>query len=147
MNRRDFIHTSCITCAASVGILSFLQSCTTTKYVSNFKIEQKKLSVKRAEFTVVKKGKTIQQKFILLKPENSAFPIALYQLPNDQFKALYLECSHQGCELNPFETALVCPCHGAEFNTKGEVTQGPAEVPLKTFVTSSDAENVYIQLL
>ncbi len=146
MNRRDFIHTSCVACAASIGVLSLLQSCTTNKYVSNIKIEQNKLSVKRTEFTVVKKGKAIQQKFIILKPENSPFPIALYQLPNDEFKALYLQCSHLGCELNAFETTLVCPCHGAEFNTNGEVTQGPAIIPIKTFVTSSDAENVYIQL-
>jgi len=146
VNRRDFIHTSCITCAAGIGILTLLQSCTTHKYVSAFKIELNKISVKRSEFTVVKKGKAIQQKFILIKPENSLFPIALYKLPNDQFKALYLECSHQGCELNAYETTMVCPCHGAEFNTKGEVTQGPAEVPLKTFITSTDAENVYIQI-
>lgn len=146
MNRRDFIHTSCISCAAGIGLLSLLQSCTTNKYVSNYTLEQNKISIKRSEFTTVKKGKTIQQKFILIKPEKSPFPIALYQLPNDQFKALYLECSHQGCELNPYETTLVCPCHGAEFNTKGEVTQGPAELPLKTFITSSDADNVYIQI-
>jgi Rieske Fe-S protein len=135
-----------VACAASIGVLTFLQSCSSTKYVTAYKVISNKLSVKRSEFTVIKKGKTIQQSFILLKPENSPFPIALYKLPNDQYKALYLECSHQGCELNAYETTLVCPCHGAEFNTKGEVTQGPAELPLKTFITSSDADNIYIQI-
>jgi cytochrome b6-f complex iron-sulfur subunit len=41
---------------------------------------------------------------------------------------------------------MVCPCHAAEFNSKGEVTTGPAEINLKSFFTTTDNENIYIQL-
>ncbi len=146
MDRRSFIKSSCISCASGIGAMWLLQACTTQKYVTNFEIKDKKLTIKKSEFTVVKKDKTIEQKFLLIKPDNVSFPIALYKLNENNYKALYLECTHQGCELTPHETVLVCPCHGAEFNSKGEVTQGPAENNLKTFEISYDKENIYIQI-
>jgi len=95
---------------------------------------------------IVKKGENIQQKFILLKPDNFQFPLVVYKLQENEYRALLLQCTHQGCELTPYETTMVCPCHGAEFNRKGEVTQGPADTNLKFFVTTQDDENIYIQL-
>lgn len=104
-----------------------------------------KLAIKKSAFTVVKKEKTIRQKYLLLKPEQVQFPVVLYKLNESEYKAVLLQCTHQGCELTAYETMMVCPCHGAEFNTKGEVIQGPAEVDLKTFVTTQDNEMIYIQ--
>lgn len=146
MDRRKFLKTSCLTCVGSLGIVSLLESCSTQKYISNYAVIKNTVEIKKSEFTVVKKGKTFQQKFILIKPEALQFPIVIYQLKDNEYKALFLKCSHQGCELSPYETAMVCPCHGAEFNTKGEVTQGPADTNLKSFVTTQDNENIYIQL-
>ncbi len=94
----------------------------------------------------MQKGITTTRKFMLIKPENFQFPIAVYQLKENEYKALFLQCTHQGCELSPYETTMVCPCHGAEFNNRGEVTQGPAETNLKSFITTHDNENIYIQL-
>ncbi|MDX2172799.1 MAG: Rieske (2Fe-2S) protein [Bacteroidota bacterium] len=146
MERRDFIKSTCLTCAGSIGAAWLLQACTTQKYITNVTTKENKLVIKKSEFTVIKKEKTIQQKFILIKPETMQFPIALYKLNDNEYKALYLQCTHQGCELSPHETMMVCPCHGAEFNSKGEVTTGPAETNLKSFFTSTDNENIYIQL-
>jgi Rieske Fe-S protein len=130
---------------ACINLAWLAQACTTSKYVTVTSADKSKLTVKKADFTVVKKGKTVQQKFVLIKTEDMPFPIALYQL-NNEYKALYLKCTHQGCELSAYETTLVCPCHGAEFNNKGQVTQGPAEEDLKVFTTTHDNENIYIQL-
>ncbi len=146
MHRRNFIKSSCLLCIGSIGLTSFLHSCSATKHNTAFSIKDNKLVIKKAEFTYIKKNETIQQKFILVKPEGLQFPIAIYQLKNNNYTAIYLQCSHQGCELNAYETTLVCPCHGAEFSNRGEVTQGPAEVNLKSFSTSQDHENIYIQL-
>jgi len=146
MHRRDFIKTYCFTCAAAIGASVLLPSCTTSKYITNFSVEKNILAVKKAEFTVVKKEKTIEQKYILLKPEGFNFPIAVYKINQNEYTALLLECTHQGCELTPYETTLVCPCHGAEFSKQGDVTQGPAENKLKTFITTQDESNIYIQL-
>lgn len=146
MERRDFIKSACLTCAGSIGAAWLLQACTPQKYITNVTVKENKLAIKKSEFTVVKKDKTIQQKFILVKPENAQFPIAIYKLNDNEYKALYLQCTHQGCELSPHETMMVCPCHGAEFNPKGEVTNGPAETNLKSFPTTTDNENIYIQI-
>jgi len=145
MDRRKFVKTSCFACAG-ISAMWLLQACTTNKYIANFAITQNKITVKKSDFIIVKKGKTIEQKFILIKPENFQFPIVVYKKKDEEYKSLYLQCTHQGCELSPYETTMVCPCHGAEFNTNGEVTQGPAENSLKSFVTTQDNENIYIQL-
>ncbi len=41
-------------------------------------------------------------------------------------------CTHAGCmvEFNHHERTWGCPCHGSHFNTKGDVTSGPAKRPL-----------------
>jgi cytochrome b6-f complex iron-sulfur subunit len=146
MNRRDFIRRSCITCAGMTGMAVLLEACTTGKYVNDFTQTGTKITVKKTVFTVVKKEKTIEQKFVLLKPESLQFPIALYKISATEYKAVLLQCTHQGCEVSPYETTIVCPCHGAEFNTKGEVKQGPAETNLKTFPLTHDDETIYIQI-
>jgi Rieske Fe-S protein len=146
MNRRDFIRSSCLTCAGMAGMTVLLEACTTGRYVNDFTQSGTKITVKKTAFTVVKKEKTIEQKFILLKPESLQFPIALYKLSATEYKAMLLQCTHQGCEVSPYETTIVCPCHGAEFNTKGEVKQGPAEINLKTFPLTHDDETIYIQI-
>lgn len=146
MDRRNFIKTTCLVCASGIGAMWILNACSTSKQTSNFKYNQNKITIPKSEFITVKNNKSIQQKFILVKPESFPFPIALYKLSDTDYKASLLQCSHQGCELSPYETTMVCPCHGAEFNVKGEVTQGPAETNLKTFVTTYDNDNIYIQI-
>lgn len=145
MNRRNFIALSGLAVAgACTGGL--FQACGTQKYVTNYKLDGRKLIIKKSDFNFVKKEKTIRKKFVLIKPDNASFPIVIYELAESEYTALLLQCSHQGCELTAYETMMVCPCHGAEFNKKGEVTQGPADTGLKFFKTTNDDENIYIQL-
>jgi len=36
-------------------------------------------------------------------------------------------CTHLGCKIDKIEgDYFICPCHGSEYNMKGEVTKGPA---------------------
>jgi len=145
MERRDFLKSTCLTCTGSISASWLIQACTPQKYITTVPERGNKLVIKKTEFTLLKKGKPIQQKFILIKPDNTQFPIVIYQLKENEYKALYLQCTHQGCELTPHETMLVCPCHGAEFNIHGEVITGPADISLTSFITTTDHENIYIQ--
>ncbi len=60
-------------------------------------------------------------------------PIILRSIEGQGVIALSLECTHRGCEVRPFPNSLECTCHGSEFNTLGEVVEGPAIQPLKKF--------------
>ena len=46
-----------------------------------------------------------------------------------------IKCTHLGCELkwNKCELSWDCPCHGSRFDYKGNVLEGPAINPLKSY--------------
>ena len=52
------------------------------------------------------------------------------------FNALTAICTHEGCTISGFQSGnFVCPCHGSQFNTSGQVQQGPATQRLRQFNT------------
>lgn len=146
MNRREFIERSCMSCLAGLSLLPLINSCTTIHYSSNYTSDKNRIILKKSEFSIMKHNKPSSLKFVVIKSDKLEFPLVVYAAGDNSYTALYMQCTHQGCELSPHDTALVCPCHGAEFDTKGIVTTGPAEHHLKAFPTTSDHENIYIQL-
>jgi cytochrome b6-f complex iron-sulfur subunit len=54
------------------------------------------------------------------------------------FVAIAAACTHQGSSLQYSASAnkFICPSHGAQFDTSGNVTQGPATVAEKKYNTS-----------
>src|SRR6185369_16035165 len=63
--------------------------------------------------------------------------------------ALTSTCTHAGCEVEAqgsgASAALLCPCHGSQFDRSGAVTRGPAGSPLVHFAVEVDsAGNVTI---
>lgn len=80
---------------------------------------------------------------VLVTAASLAFPIALYKINPDEYIALWMECTHKGCEVNAQPNYLVCPCHGSEYDAKGNVVEGPAETNLKTFNITTDHEYIY----
>lgn len=54
--------------------------------------------------------------------------------------AMSLVCTHQGCEMTDGVRAsgISCRCHGSQFDTNGNVIQGPADRPLQHFRVSVD---------
>ncbi|MEO8899893.1 MAG: Rieske (2Fe-2S) protein [Polyangiaceae bacterium] len=53
--------------------------------------------------------------------------------------AMTITCTHEGCDVTPSGTGLVCPCHNSRFDANGAVLQGPAGSPLTHFAVSVDA--------
>ncbi len=149
MQRREFIKTTCLSCAnlAIIGTVSslILQSCNTVKYVTVLP-KDNKLAIKKADFMVLKNEKTSYREWVLVKTEKAPFPIGVFRFDDNNYSALYLECTHQGCEVQPQGDHLQCPCHGAEFSNIGKVVQAPAEKDLKKFQVETDKENIYILL-
>lgn len=63
------------------------------------------------------------------------------------FVALTSTCTHEGCTITGFrDQVYVCPCHGSQFQTSGQVAQGPAASPLRTFPTQFSNDQLTITL-
>jgi len=150
MHRKDFIKSCGVLCLGGSALATFLQSCGTTSYIAQSVLADNKLVVKKSEFTEINPGKpgekTTERKYILVKTEKLEFPVCIYKQNENEYTALYMECTHRGCELKPNAGYLVCPCHGSEFSNKGIVQNPPAENNLKQFQITADNENIYILL-
>ncbi len=146
MERREFIRTGCLACIGGSTLMLSLQGCSTAYYAKQVEFKQNNLVVKKSEFIEIKKDKETIRNVVVAKYEKLGFPIAVFRLGEDQYSAVYLECTHQGNEVQPHGSYLVCEGHGSEFDSLGKVTQGPAEDPLRTFVVKTDKENIYIIL-
>lgn len=54
----------------------------------------------------------------------------------DVFTALTAICTHEQCDVTGFSSGrFVCPCHGSQYSTSGQVQMGPATRPLRQFPT------------
>lgn len=65
------------------------------------------------------------------------------------FNALSSICTHQGCLVSAFDAGsgqFVCPCHGSRYDVNGQVTQGPASVPLTKYQTQFSNNKLTIKV-
>ena len=145
MERRIFIKNTCLACIGGGAASLLLQSCNSWHYVMS-PIENSRLFIKKAEFTYLKKEKPMIRQWILVKNEKMPFPIAVFRHNENEYSATYLECSHQGCEVEPEGEHLQCPCHGSEFSNRGKLQHGPAEKDLKTFKVFNEEDAIQILL-
>lgn len=51
----------------------------------------------------------------------------------NRFAAISTVCSHLGCTVAPTETGFDCPCHGSQYDERGDVIGGPAPKSLAWF--------------
>lgn len=58
--------------------------------------------------------------------------------------AMTLTCTHAGCDIaatgSVDASGLQCGCHGARFDTDGNVLRGPAPAPLDHFAVTMDMQ-------
>lgn len=142
LTRRDFLAKGCMACVG-VGLLT-LSGCA-THYAAGT-IESSGLSILKSEFAQVKKGKTSYRTFLLIQNDKLEFPIYLYRFSETEYSALWMECTHQGAELQASGDFLYCPSHGSEFNNRGTVSNGPAEKNLRTLPFNLSGDKIVIDL-
>jgi cytochrome b6-f complex iron-sulfur subunit len=70
----------------------------------------------------------------LVESQNNA--VLVIRTSDTAFTALSGTCTHQACTITGYASGtFVCPCHGSEFNTNGQVLSGPAFAPLPRYNT------------
>lgn len=137
MERNEFLKKCGALCLSGIALSTLLQGCKAAYYIPNTFMENK-LAVNKSDF--------LEHTWVLVKSERFAEPIYLRKLQEDEYSAVLLHCMHKGCEVNPADDYLICPCHGSEYTATGKVVHGPAERDLLKFAVNTDQEKIYIQL-
>lgn len=145
MNRKEFFKTCGYACLSGVAFVSVLQSCSTSKII-NAEISGAEILVNLTDFEINKKGKITYKKYIVIQNSALNYPICIYRFSENEFTALNLQCTHQGAELQVFGDKIVCPAHGSEFNSKGNVESGPALKQLRSFTIKIEKTQLKLSL-
>jgi Rieske Fe-S protein len=141
MERRDFIKTSCLTCAGILGagsVLSLLNSCSPLPVLKT-SANEKTLLVPNTSFKE-------DQNLLVIKNSNLEFDILLVKKKDNTYNALYMQCTHQSQPLSASKSGLFCASHGSGFDLDGNVTIEPATLPLRKFKTETENDTIKIYL-
>jgi Rieske Fe-S protein len=143
MNRKDFIVKSCTACLGATTVATLFNACVTTKFASG-RLTDNGLIIDADEFATKEKNKYLL--YIVLRNEELLFPICVYRFGNQEYSAIWMQCAHQGAELNVSGDYLQCPAHGSEYDNRGRVTNGPADRDLRTFPVTVNNNQLFIDL-
>jgi len=62
----------------------------------------------------------------------------------DEIYAMSLICTHLGCTITVTPERMSCPCHGSEFDLRGVVLKGPADIPLRRLKVERTADMIEV---
>ncbi len=141
MNRKQFM-ASCGLCVMGLPVL--LTGCAGTTYLS-VPIDGDSLVVSSQSFASTS-DPSKNLRYVVVHNDQLEYPICLYRFSDNNYTALLMRCTHQGTELQVFGDRLQCPAHGSEFNNQGEVQNGPADKPLRTFPVTVSGDQIKIRL-
>jgi Rieske Fe-S protein len=145
MDRKKFLQTCGLACIGSVSIASIFQSCSVVKMTTGT-IEGNNLIVKLSDFETKAGPETHYKKYVVVNNDMLKFPICVFRHNSQTYTAIWLQCTHQGAELQVFGDKLQCPAHGSEFDNEGKVTGGPADKNLRAFPSTIQGEILIISL-
>ena len=145
MDRKDFIINSCAVCLSLTGISGSISSCKSIHYISGT-LNNNGVLLDISEFKTTKQGGATYRSFIIVRNETLQYPICVYRFNDNEYSALWTQCTHQGTELQASGDRLQCPAHGSEFTNRGKVSNGPADKNLRSFPVSVNNNQIFIDL-
>jgi Rieske Fe-S protein len=145
MNRREFIGRGCGACLGAVALGTVLTGCAATRYAATT-LTPNGLQLSLREFLVEGSTSPTYRPFVVVRHEALRFPICVFRFSETEYAALWMQCAHQGAELQATDAALQCPAHGSEFDRRGQVTHGPAATPLRRFPVTVAAHELFLDL-
>lgn len=132
-------------CLGGGAMAALLQSCNITKTLSG-SINGSDLLVNLSDFETKTGNQIHYKKYVVVNNDTLKFPICVYRKTPTEYTALWMQCTHQGAELQVFGDKLQCPAHSSEFNDKGEVINAPAFTNLRSFPITIQGNQLKISL-
>lgn len=143
MNRKDFIRNTCKACLGMAVTPVVFGACRITKIAAG-QLTTDGLLLDVNTFAAKEKGKYLS--YVVVRNEALSFPIYVYRFGETEYTALWMQCTHQGTELNAAGDMLQCPAHGSEFSNRGKLTSGPAGEDLRSFPVTVINNQLFIDL-
>ena len=135
VSRRGFLGRISTGAMAGATLPALLNACAKFRYVSA------ELDDGRLAFSLASFG---DGPYALVHSEALPMPVYLYRHESGEFTAVLTTCMHQGCQVEPVQGHLVCPCHGSEYDNRGAVLKGPTERPLIRYPVQVEGDRVFI---
>lgn len=140
-NRRAFIRSSCLACMGFMATGTILEACSASTFplVKAKNYAENQLHVPISSFNdekvnaVIVRNTQLESDILLVRKMG-------------EFKALYLQCTHEGVNLSPSSTKIHCNAHGSVFDFDGNVLKEPALKPLRQFRTEKNLSEIIIYL-
>lgn len=145
MDRRNFIKQSCTACLSLTMASTLVSSCVSTQYLSG-KLVNDGITIRKDDFKMEQKGGSSYRSFIIVRNESLKYPICVFRKSEGEYTALWMQCTHQGAELQASGDVLQCSAHGSEFTSEGKVQSGPADKALRTFPVTVISNEIFIDL-
>lgn len=142
MDRRSFLHTGCLACAAGFIAPALLTSCASGRSIVAT-LEGEDLTLPVSDF-IDTKGRP--RPYVIATHEKLAQPIAVFHAEDGGYRALLMRCTHKGVELRVTGDRLECSAHGSVFASTGAVLEGPASSPLRVLPAVERDGRVFISL-
>lgn len=142
MKRREFLINSCTACMSVSAMAGLLSSCKSTQFISG-SLNKDGILVEKDAFKINDKDYRL---YLVVRNDELKFPVCIYRFSDTDYTAIWMQCAHQGAELQVAGAYLQCPAHGSEYNNKGHVTNGPAERDLRTFPVTVNNNQLFIDL-
>ena len=121
MQRRKFIKKCSTGCLGVMAGGLLLEGCASSRYISGT-LESSYLTIPKNTFL---KQDNSFLKYVVVQNESLQYPIAVFRINPNEYKAVLMKCTHLGAELQVFGDRLQCPAHGSEFTRSGSVQNGP----------------------
>ena len=143
MKRKEFILKYCVACICATTLSTIGSSCTSTQFAIG-KLIKDGILIDVKEFELKETDK--HRLYIVIRNDELLFPICVYRFSHKEYVAIWMQCAHQGAELNVAGDYLQCPAHGSEYDNRGRVTNGPADRDLRTFPVTINNNQLFIDL-
>ena len=119
------------------GCLPWVSGCAGVPY-ADFRRSGNVLRVPRAAFAT--------SPGVLLNFPDEGMPIYVHRHGEGRYSAVLTRCTHQGCQADPDQDRIRCPCHGSEYSLDGRVLQGPAERSLTRYAISVEGDEILVEV-